>query len=66
MIAVEGTRALRYEPEWYLNDEITDYKNVIFIELSKRMTAIDMGNIISEYGDVMVVKDSEMRHFIEF
>ena len=63
---MEGTRSLRYEPEWYVNDEITDYKNVIFIELSKRLSAIEMSEVISEYGDVMVIKDGEKRYFIEF
>lgn len=63
---MEGTRSLRYESEWYVNDEITDYKNVIFIELSKRLSAIEMSEVISEYGDVMVIKDGEKRYFIEF
>lgn len=33
MFAMEGQRALRFEPEYWRYEEITDHKNVIFVEL---------------------------------
>jgi hypothetical protein len=66
MMAVEGHRAIKFTPDWWLNEELIDHKNVIFIELSKRLSAIEFGKIINEYGDVQVIKDGEKRFFIEF
>jgi hypothetical protein len=64
MIAVEGTRAFRFDPHYI--EEIIEHKNVIFIELRKRLTAYEFSHIICEYGDVYVVKDSTHGYFVEF
>ena len=66
MMSMEGNRAIRFISDWWVNEEFIDHKNVIFIELSQRMSAIDFGNVIKEYGDVQVIKDGEKRFYIEF
>lgn len=47
-------------------EEVIDHKNVIFVELTKRLTAFEMSNKINAYGDIYVVKDSAYRYFVEF
>lgn len=66
MLAMEGQRAFRFTKTGLKTEEIIDHKNVIFIELTQRLNAQDVSNIINEYGDVYVVKDSSHRYFIEF
>ena len=66
MIAMEGKKIFRFEPEYYKYEEIIDHKNVIYIELSKRYTAFEFSQIINEFGDIYVVKDSINSFFIEF
>ena len=63
---MEGNRAIRFQSDWWESEELIDHKNVIFVELSQRLSAIEFGNIIKEYGDVQVIKDGERRYFIEF
>ena len=66
MLAMEGQRAFRFDQVGLKTEEVIDHKNVIFIELTQRLTAFEMSNIINAYGDVYVVKDSAHRYFIEF
>lgn len=43
MLAMEGQRCFRFVPEYAQSEEITDHKNVIFIELDKNLSAFEFG-----------------------
>ena len=58
MLAMEGQRSFRFEATYHKSEEITDHKNVIFIELRKNVSAYDFCQVMQEYGDVYVIKDS--------
>ena len=66
MLAMEGQRTFRFEANYSQHEEIIEHKNVIFVELCKRLSAYEFSNIMSEYGDVYVVKDSVNGYFVEF
>lgn len=66
MLAMEGTSMFRFEANYSQHEEIIEHKNVIFVELCKRLTAYEFSNIICEYGDIYVIKDSVNGYFIEF
>jgi len=66
MLAMEGQRAFRFVPEYHKFEEIIDHKNVIFIELTKNFSAFEFCQIMAEYGDVYVIKDSQKSYFVEF
>lgn len=66
MLAMEGQRAFRFDQVGLKTEEVIDHKNVIFIELTKRLTSQEMGDTICKYGDVYVVKDASYRYFVEF
>lgn len=66
MLAIEGQRSFRFEPDYAQYEEIIEHKNVIYVELSQRLSAYDFSNIMCEYGDIYVVKDSTNGYFVEF
>ena len=66
MLAMEGQRTFRFEANYSKHEEIIEHKNVIFVELCQRLSAFEFSNIMSEYGDIYVVKDSVNGYFIEF
>jgi len=66
MLAMEGQRSFRFEANYSQHEEIIEHKNVIFVELCQRLSAYEFSNIMSEYGDIYVVKDSVNGYFIEF
>jgi hypothetical protein len=66
MLAMEGQRAFRFEPDFHKTEEIIDHKNVIYMELHSNLSAYDFCQVICEYGDIYVVKDSCKGYFVEF
>ena len=66
MIALEGQRAFRMVPNYHKHEEIIDHKNVIWVELTQRMSAFDFCEVINTYGDVYVIKDGASQYFVEF
>ena len=66
MLAMEGQRCFRLEPNYCQQEEVIEHKNVIYLELWERLSAFDVCNVLNKYGDIYVVKDSVFSFFIEF
>lgn len=65
LFAMEGQRALRLEAEYWRHEQITDHKNVIYIELRKNLTAYQVCEVVCEFADIYVMKDSPTAYFVE-
>lgn len=56
---------MRFEPEYWRYEEITDHKNVVYVELREQLAAYQVANKLCEVADVFVVKDSPAGYFVE-
>ena len=65
IISMEGQRACRLEPEYWKMENITEHKNVIWIETSCQLTAQQLSEAICDLADMYVMKDSVNQYFVE-
>eukprot|EP00347_Sterkiella_histriomuscorum_P012938 403366643 len=64
MIALEGQKFMKFDRNY--KDDTKINGNVLKVQMKEDMSAYDISKLLSVYGDVFVIKDSQYGCFVEF